>query len=178
MTVADASPSPDTEPDAARSRTYDWADPMATARAAVGLTGLEFLERLASGEIAPPPLASTLDFALTEVSEGEATFTFEPHEFHYNPIGMVHGGVAATLLDSALGCAVQSALPVGSGYSTLELKINSVRAIRADTGPMRGTATLIHLGRQVGTAEARLVDQDGKLYAHATTTCLVFPLDS
>jgi uncharacterized protein (TIGR00369 family) len=115
-----------------------------------------------------------MNFKLDEVSEGHAVFTVEPDEYHYNPIGVVHGGLAATLLDSAMGCAVHSALPAGAGYTTLEVKINFVRAISADTGLIRGEGKLIHLGVRTATAEGRVLDSAGKLYAHGTTTCMIF----
>jgi uncharacterized protein (TIGR00369 family) len=115
-----------------------------------------------------------LNFGLVELDEGRAVFSVEPAEYHYNPIGVVHGGLAATLLDSALGCAVHTALPAGAGYTTLEIKVNFVRAMTAETGLVRCEAKLIHLGGRTATAEGRIVDKDGKLYAHGTTTCLVF----
>ena len=103
-----------------------------------------------------------------------AVFAVEPAEYHYNPIGVVHGGVAATLLDSAMGCAVHSALPAGAGYTSLEIKVNFVRPLTAETGRVRCEAKLIHLGGRTATAEGRVVDEAGKLYAHGTTTCLIF----
>lgn len=159
-----------------RTRTYSWHDPMETASAARQMSGLEFLQALIRGEIPAPPIAHTLGFTLAEVAEGRAVFVGEPAEYHYNPIGVVHGGLAATLLDSALGCAIQSALPRGVAYTTVELHVNLIRALTLNTGQIRCEATTIHVGRQMATAEARLTDMDGKLYAHGTTTCLVFPL--
>jgi uncharacterized protein (TIGR00369 family) len=159
--------------DPARTRTFSWQDPLASAQAARGMAGLEFLRKIAAGELPQPPIACTLDYALLEVEPGRAVFGIEPSEIHYNPIGMVHGGIACTLLDSAMGCAIHSTLPAGSGYSTLELKVNLVRAIGKDTGPLRAEGKLIHAGRTTAVAEGRLVDEAGKLYAHATTTCLI-----
>lgn len=161
-----------------RSRTYTWSDPLDTARAAAGVTGLEFLQKLIAGEVPPPPIASTLDFRLVEVEHGRAVFEVEPRDFHYNPIGVVHGGLAMTLLDSALGCAVQSTLPVGAVYTTLETKVNMTRAITATTGPLRCEGTTVHAGRRVATAEGRIVGAEGRLYAHGTSTCLVIQPDS
>lgn len=140
------------------------------------LTGLETLQKMIRGELPPPGIAKTLDFRLCEVSEGRALFEGHPSVAHYNPLGTVHGGYAATLLDSALGCAVQTALPAGQTYTTLEIKVNYVRAITATTGPVRAEATVIHVGKRIATAEARLTDASGKLYAHGTTTCIVMPL--
>jgi uncharacterized protein (TIGR00369 family) len=146
---------------------------MASAQAARQLTGVEFLRRIVAGELPAPPIAHTLDYALVEVGEGRAAFGIQPAEIHYNPIGMVHGGIPCTLLDSAMGCAVHSLLPAGVGYTTLELKVNIVKAISRDTGYLRAEARVIHAGRSTAVAEGRLVDAAGTLYAHATTTCLV-----
>jgi uncharacterized protein (TIGR00369 family) len=146
---------------------------MATAQAGRGQSGLDFLKRMIKGEIPAPPIAHLMGFRLTEVSEGKAVFTCVPGEQHYNPIGVVHGGLAATLLDSAMGCAVQSMLPEGVGYTTAELHINLVRAITSTTGLIRSEAEIIHSGRRMATAQGRIVDAQGKLYAHGTTTCLV-----
>lgn len=156
-----------------RTRTYSWQDPLATAQASRSLAGLDFLRRIVSGELPPPPIADTLDYRLLEVEEGRAVFGITPAEIHYNPIGMVHGGIPCTLLDSAMGCAVHTTLPAGVGYTTLELKVNIVKAIGKDTGPLRAEARLIHAGRSTAVAEGRLVDATGKLYAHATTTCMI-----
>ena len=156
-----------------RTRTHSWQDPLASAQAARGLPGLDFLRKIVAGELPAPPIAHTLDYALLEVEEGRAVFGIQPAEIHYNPIGMVHGGIPCTLLDSAMGCAVHSTLPAGVGYTTLELKVNIVKAIGKDTGPLRAEGRLIHAGRSTAVAEGRLVDGAGKLYAHATTTCLI-----
>ena len=121
-----------------------------------------------------PPIAETLDFSLISVEAGKAVFQSTPQFKHYNPLGSVHGGWYATLLDSALGCAVQSTLPVGYSYTTVELGMNIVRAASSATGPLRATASVVHSGRQLATAEARIVGADDRLYAHGTTTCLVF----
>jgi uncharacterized protein (TIGR00369 family) len=137
--------------------------------------GLSFLKAIAEGRLPSPPIAVTLGFALTEVEHGRAVFVSVPAYRHYNPIGVVHGGYAATLLDSALGCAVHSTLQTGEGYTTLELKLNLVRAITQDTGPVTAEGRVLHRGRTVGTAEGYLRDAQGKLYAHATTTCMIFP---
>ena len=158
---------------AVRERTVAWDDPLAGARAAPSMSGIDYLRAMLRGEYPPPPIAMTLGFTLEEVEEGRAVFALEPAEFHYNPIGMVHGGVAATLLDSAMGCAVQSRLGAGQGYTTLEMKVNLLRALTMDTGPVRCEGTVIHLGRTTALAEARLTDAAGRVLAHATSTCLI-----
>ena len=142
----------------------------------LGQDGLSFLKAIVSGELPAPPIAETLGFQLVEVAEGRALFQGVPAFRHYNPIGVVHGGYAATLLDSAVGCAVHSTLAKGEGYTTLELKINLVRAITEKTGRVSAEGKLLYRGRTVGTAEGYLRDDAGKLYAHATTTCMIFPV--
>jgi uncharacterized protein (TIGR00369 family) len=139
-------------------------------------SGIEFLQRILAGELPPPPITATLDFTLVEVGPGRAVFQGTPRREHYNPLGSVHGGYFCTLLDSAVGCAVMSALPKGMGYTTLELKVNLIRALTDKSGPVRAEGKVIQVGGRVGVAEGRIVDADGKVYAHATTTCLVFPL--
>ena len=159
-----------------RSRTFTWSDPLVTASKGHAMSGLDFLLAIIAGDIAQPPIASALDFRLAEAATGYAAFSVIPAEYHYNPIGVVHGGLAATLLDSAMACAVQSTVPAGKGYKTLEIKVNLVRAITLKTGPMRAEGNVIHSGTRVGTAEGRLVDTQGRLYAHGTTTCMIFDL--
>jgi uncharacterized protein (TIGR00369 family) len=143
---------------------------------AAGRTGLQVMQALLAGELPYPHIADTLDFALVEVSAGRAVFQGSPQLKHYNPMGGVHGGWYATLLDSALGCAVHTMMPAGRAYTTAELSVNIVRAASANTGPLRAIGTVVHCGRQLATAEARIVGPDGKLYAHGTTTCLVFEM--
>lgn len=139
-------------------------------------SGLAFLQAIIDGTLPQPPMTQTLDFHLLQVDHGRAVFQGEPRPEHYNPIGSVHGGWASTLLDSCMACAVQSTLPVGQGYTTIELKVNLVRALSHDTGPVRAEGKVINAGRTLATAEGRLVDADGKLYAHGTTTCLILTL--
>ena len=141
-----------------------------------GYTGIEFLRRIASGEVAQPPIAKTLGFVLAEVAPGFALFTMTPQFRHYNPIGSVHGGVAATLLDSCMSCAIQTQLEQGRGYITLELKVNMVRPITENTGPIRAEGRALHVGRRAGTSEGKILDANGTLLAHGTTTCLIFDL--
>jgi len=139
------------------------------------LSGVEILDAMLAGKLPPPPIAETMDFILIEAAHGEAVFQGTPKLKHYNPLGGVHGGWFATLLDSALGCAVMAALPAGVSYTTLELKINLVRGLSLKVPAVRAIGKTVHVGKQVATAEAQLVGHDGKLYAHASTTCLVFP---
>jgi uncharacterized protein (TIGR00369 family) len=141
-------------------------------------TGLEVMQALLAGELPFPHIAQTMDFSLVKVAAGMAVFQGTPQLKHYNPLGSVHGGWYATLLDSALGCAVHTTMPVGYAYTTAELSVNIVRAATSETGPLRAIGQVIHSGRRLATAEARVVDPDGKLYAHGTTTCLVFEVRS
>lgn len=158
-----------------RSRTFEWEDPRVYLESLGSISGLEFLTKFAKGELPRPPISALMDFTLAEVSPGRAVFVAEPAEYHYNPIGAVHGGLAATLLDSAMSCAVQSMLPPGVGYTTLEIKVNFVRALTVGTGTVRSEGTVIHMGSRTATAKGRIVDRSGKLYAHATATCIVLP---
>ena len=143
---------------------------------ALSTDGLTFLKKLLDGTYPAPPIAQTLGFDLIEVEHGKATFEGLPEFRHYNPLGTVHGGYAATLLDSCMGCAVHTTLPKGTGYTTLEFKVSLLRPITADTGLVRAEGVIINSGRRVATAEGRLTDARGRLLAHATTTCLVFEL--
>ena len=157
-----------------RNLTVTWDDPMVGAEAARKMSGLDFLKAIVAGEIPPPPISKLLGFKLKEAKTGRIAFELEPAEYHYNPIGMVHGGVASTVLDSAMGCAIHSTLPLGTGYSTVELKVNFVRPMSTKTGKVRCEASVIHTGGSIATAEAKLVDDAGTLYAHGTTTCMIF----
>lgn len=157
-----------------RTRTFSWNDPMDTFRAVHGHSGEDFLQGIADGTVPAPPIAHLLGMTLESVSKGEACFGLDPAEYHYNPIGTVHGGVISTILDSALGVAVHSTLPEGKAYTSVELKVNFVRPVTVKTGRVRAHGHLIHAGSRIATAEARLTDDAGKLYAHATTTCLIF----
>jgi uncharacterized protein (TIGR00369 family) len=137
--------------------------------------GLGFLKALLDGTLPPPPITETLGFTLVEAEHGRAVFEGEPQFRHYNPIGTVHAGFAAALLDSAVACAVHSTLAKGETYTTLEIKLNLVRALTSKTGTVRAEGRVIHRGRTVATAEGDLRDKEGRLYAHATTTCMIFP---
>ena len=158
-----------------RALSVTWEDPSALAEAGRAMSGIDFLRAIRDARLPPPPIAQLLGFKLVEVEPGRAVFELLPGEQHYNPIGVVHGGLAMTLLDSAMGCAVQTHMPVGGGYTTLEAKTNLVRAVTGKTGPLRALGNTVHVGARIATAEGRLVDGAGKLYAHATTTCMVFP---
>jgi uncharacterized protein (TIGR00369 family) len=140
------------------------------------MSGLDFLRRIVDGRLPRPPITETLGFDLAEVSPGFALFTMTPQFRHYNPIGTVHGGVAATLLDSCMSCAVQTTIEAGLGYTTLEIKVNMVRPITEKTGPIRAEGRSLHTGRRSATAEGKILDATGTLLAHGTTTCIVFPL--
>ena len=158
----------------ARTRTYNWQDPMIGAKIAPTMSGLEYMRAIVRGEIPRPLFVTTLGMEVQEVEEGRVVFSIVPADFHYNPIGVVHGGVACTPFDSAMGCAVQTTLPVGVTYTTLELKVNLVRPLTKDTGQVFCEGKVIYVGGRVATAEARLTDSQGKLYGHATTTCMIF----
>ena len=138
------------------------------------LSGLEYMQKLAAGELSQSGMAQLMGFRLVEASEGYAVVTVEPSEQHYNGIGIAHGGLAATLLDSATGCAINTMMPAGRIFTTLEMKINYVRPIRGDVRAVRCEARVIHAGSRVATAEGRVLGADGKLYAHGTATCMLF----
>lgn len=140
------------------------------------LSGFDFLTAIANGELPQPPIAELMDFRLTKVDSGKVVFEGTPGPQHYNPIGSVHGGFAATVLDSVMGCGVHSTLPAGTGYTTVELKVNFVRAITLETGRVRAESRVIHQGSRIATAEGQLYGADGKLLAHGTTTCLIFSM--
>ena len=157
-----------------RKRTFEWDDPTPFWHRAEGKSGLELLQLAIAGELPAPPMAMLMDIRLAEIARGRAVFTGTPQEFHYNPLGTVHGGFGATMLDSAMGCAVHSTLAAGVAYTTLEVKANFVRPLTSSTGLVRCTGTVVHGGRTEATAEGRVVDADGKLYAHGTSTLLLF----
>jgi uncharacterized protein (TIGR00369 family) len=158
---------------AERSRTITWDDPMTMPGRAATASGLETLRRVARGELPATPMARLMDLHLTEADPGRVVFASTPAEFHYNFSGAVHGGFAATLLDSAMACAIYTTLEAGQNCPTLELKINYVRAITRDLGPVRGIGTVIHRGRTTAIAEGRVETLAGVLLAYATTTCLI-----
>ncbi|HXG86696.1 MAG TPA: PaaI family thioesterase [Vicinamibacterales bacterium] len=156
-----------------RTRTYTWDDPRVGPEIMRTMSGLEVLRGIIAGTLPAPPMGRLMDIRLIEVERGRAVFETTPAEFHYNPLGSVHGGMAATLLDSAMGCCVHSTLDAGDRYTTLEIKVNYLKAVTVDTGRVLAIATLVHSGRTTALAEARVVDAGGTVYAHATSTCLI-----
>ena len=158
-----------------RSRTLEWSDPVATAAAGAEMAGLDYMRAIVAGELGRPPISITMNMAPVELEEGRVTFAGEAGEEHYNPIGVVHGGWAATILDSALGCAVHTTLPAGVGYTSLGLEVKYLRPISRDTGRVLCEGTVVHRGRRQATAEARLTAEDtGKLLATGTSTLMIF----
>jgi uncharacterized protein (TIGR00369 family) len=141
-------------------------------------TGLEILQMIMAGKLPPPPMIDSVNFVLIDCGYGFAAFQGTPGKVHLNPLGNVNGGYSCTLLDSALACSVQTVLGKGMGYTTLELKVNLIRTLSIKNAPVRAEAKIIHVGSKIGTAEARLIDAYGTLYAHGTATCLTFPIDS
>jgi uncharacterized protein (TIGR00369 family) len=160
---------------AERTRTYDWDDPIALRDALAERSGLDLMRMMAAGDLPPPPIAQTLGFKLVEAERGRAVFECEPAEYHYNPIGIVHAGLAMTLMDSAMGLAYVTTLDEPEGWTTLEVKANFTRALTVETGLVRCVGTMIHRGRRVSTTEARVEDSEGRLCAHATSTILALP---
>lgn len=156
-----------------RTRTVTWESPDATVAAAATASGLDVMQRMAAGELPPPPVALVLGFGPSEIAEGRCVFATEPGEHQYNPLGTVHGGVIATLLDSAMGCAVQTTLPAATGYTTTDLQVRYVRPVTDRSGRLECEGTVVHRGARLATAEGRLTDAHGRLLAHATTSCLI-----
>jgi uncharacterized protein (TIGR00369 family) len=160
--------------DTVREKTVSWDDPMATAIAGRGKVGLEFLQSMIDGEVPGPPIAHLLGMALVSVAPGEATFTVTPDESMFNPIGAVHGGIVCTLLDSALGCALHTALPAGKGYTSVEIKVSYLKAVRPSSGLLTATGRVVRAGARVGFTEGEVVDAHGDVVATATSTLLIF----
>jgi len=156
-----------------RTRAYGWGDTKSAAAAARGLSGKEYLTAMMQGTVPGAPMAATLDFRLAEVGDGRAVFVCTPAEFHYNPIGSVHGGLAATLIDSATGCAVHTTLPVGTGYVTVNFSVDLVRGIGDGAGELRCEGRVVRSGGRIAVADAELKGADGTLYARGTATCLI-----
>ncbi|MBE7246815.1 MAG: PaaI family thioesterase [Actinomycetospora chiangmaiensis] len=162
---------PETAP--SRRRIVEWSDPALVAKAGQGLDGLAFLRAMMAGEVPPPPLIALLGIDLVCADLGRVTMRMGPGEYLYNPLGSVHGGALASLLDSVMGCAVHSTLPLGRGYTTLEIKVNYLRAVTAASGPLTAVGEIVHAGRRQAVAEARLTDGTGRLCVTASTTCLL-----
>jgi uncharacterized protein (TIGR00369 family) len=157
-----------------RSRSFSWEDPAATAAAALELPGLECMQAIVDGTLPPPPIARLLDFEIVEVQDGRALFAMRPAEWMYNPIGSVHGGIAATILDSCMGCAVHTTLEAGVGYTTTDLQVRYIRAMSDTTGRVLAEGRVVHRGKRTATAEGRLfVESDERLLAHGSTGCVV-----
>lgn len=165
---------PHSEAAAGRERRYSWSDPAPAAGAARQLDGAAFFAELTAGRLPMPPIAETLGFTALSVAGGIARFELDPQEFHYNPIGSVHGGVISTLCDSACGCAVHSLLPAGAYYTSLDLSVRFLRPVTAGTGKLCCEGTVLHLGARSALAQASLTGADGKLYAQATSSCVIF----
>ena len=159
-----------------RQRTTSWDDPSVSAAQLGRTSGLEMLQAVRDGALPPPPIAATLGFDLDEVEEGRAVFSLEPGEHLYNPIGSVHGGVFATLLDSAAACALHSTLPAGVGYTSVDLNVKFLRGITATTGRVTCTGRVVSRGRRLALTESTLTDGSGRLLATATSSCLIFEM--
>jgi uncharacterized protein (TIGR00369 family) len=155
------------------TRTYSFEARLPDVAKMMSMSGLEYLRGILSGEFPAAPIAATLGFAPTEFEHGRAVFEGVPDRYTYNPLGSVHGGWAATILDSAMGCAIHTTLPAGKGYTTVDLDIKLVRAITSRVGKLRCEAKIVHVGGSIATAEGRVIDEAGTLYAHGTTTCAV-----
>jgi uncharacterized protein (TIGR00369 family) len=172
--AAAAERSPDDSP--ARSRTVTWDDPMITAAGALARSGLETMQAIRDGVLPPPPMARLMQFDIRELAEGRVVFGCTLDESVYNPIGVVHGGLVCTLLDTVAGCAVHTTLPQGLGYTSIELKVNYLRAVQVDSGPLTAVGTVVKPGRRVAFAEGQVLDVEGRLVATASSSLLVFPL--
>lgn len=159
-----------------RTREITWFDPMVGAGQGLRMAGIDHLRAIAAGELPPAPIATHFDFDITEVEPGRVTFTCRPDESAYNPIGVVHGGLVCTLLDSVTACAVHSTLPLGKGYTSIEIKVSYLRAVTAASGTLTATGTLVKGGSRVAFSEGVVVDGSGATVATATSTCLVFDL--
>jgi uncharacterized protein (TIGR00369 family) len=161
-----------------RTRTYGWADPAAQFKATQGLSGLEFMRLLGSGELGQPPMMATLNLTVVGVDEGYVEFECTLGQFMYNPIGVIHGGLAATLMDSVAGSAVHTTLPAGTAYTSTDLSVHYLRPITLDLGTVRGIGTVINRGRRTALGKAEVRDADNRLLAHATSSCMLFPTDA
>jgi uncharacterized protein (TIGR00369 family) len=160
-----------------RTFSMTWTDPLESAQAGLAMSGLEYMQAVVSGDIGTPPIAALLGMSVVEAEEGRALFALEPAERHYNPIGVVHGGIAATILDSAMGCAVHTTLPAGWSYGTLDLSARFIRPITVDTGRILCEGVVVHRGSKTATTEGRVWAEDGgKLLAHGTGSALLLPV--
>jgi uncharacterized protein (TIGR00369 family) len=163
---------------AARTRTYTWEDPGISAAAMADRSGLEILQAMSTGELPQPPVMRTLGMSGVEVEEGRIVFRLEPQEFHYNPLGTMHGGVLATLLDSAAACAVHTTLPAGVGYTSLDLTTKFLRPVTVRSGLLRCEGVVLSRGKRTALAQAQVFDDAERLVAHATSSCMIFPVEA
>jgi uncharacterized protein (TIGR00369 family) len=163
---------------AGRSRVVEWQDPLIGAELAKGMSGMEYIQALLDGSIPPPPILDLMNMTLVSAEVGRVTFTCDPHESQYNPIGTVHGGIVCTLLDSVAGCAVQTTLPKGQAYTSLEIKVNYLRPVLATTGTLTAVGIVTKPGRRAAFAEGVVTDREGRIVATASSTLLVFPIEA
>jgi uncharacterized protein (TIGR00369 family) len=159
-----------------RERSFTWSDPALSAAAGRAMAGLDLMRALRDGTVPPPPVIDLVGISLTDVDEGRVVMCLTPAEYHYNPLGTMHGGILATLLDSVMGCAVHTTLPKGRGYTSLEIKVNYVRTVTNASGELSAEGRIVHGGKRSAVAEGRVVDGKGRLCATASTTCLVFDI--
>lgn len=157
-----------------RSLTVTWDDPAPTLAALATMDGRSWLQAILDGKLSAPPVAHLLGMEAESVDDDGVTFALQPHESHYNPLGTVHGGILSTIADTVMACSIHARLPLGTGYTTLDLAVNFVRPVTVKTGRILARGTVVHLGTRTATAECRITDEAGKLYAHGTTTCLLF----
>jgi uncharacterized protein (TIGR00369 family) len=161
-----------------RARSFQWADPARFVEPIRKLSGLEFMRAFLTADLPPPPFMELLGIRVVAVDPGAVAFEFEPAEYMYSPLGSVHGGIVTVLLDTAMGCSFHSTLPAGVGYTTLELKVNFLRPVTSKVGTLRAEGHVLHSGSRVATVDARLLDREKRLHAHATSTLLVLRPDS
>jgi uncharacterized protein (TIGR00369 family) len=157
-----------------RVHTINWEDPKISVRDATSISGIDYLRSIRDGKTKPPPIAMLVGYRIREVGKGSAVFELEPAEYHYNPFATVHGGIASTLLDSAMTAAILSTLSVGLSCATVEFKVNFIRPITSKTGIVQCKAKMIHVGNRIATAEGRIIDNNEQLYAHAVSTLMIF----
>jgi uncharacterized protein (TIGR00369 family) len=162
--------------DQTRTRTFSWSDPAPSASQLGRRSGLDLMRAMGSGELPPPPIMDLVGMSGMEAEEGAVTFFLDPQEYHYNPLGTVHGGIISTMLDSACACSVHTALPAGTGYTSLDLTVKFLRPITVETGRLTTTGSVLQRGRRTALAEARMTDANGRLLAHATSSCMLFEL--
>lgn len=160
-----------------RQRTFEWDDPIPGALDARDMAGLDYFQAMNEGRLPLPPLLHTLDFKVDRIEKGAAVFSFEPKGFHYNPIGTVHGGMISAILDSAMGCTIHSMLPAGTVYTTLELKVNFLKAVTINTGELRAVGKVFYSGSRTSLVEAQLFDKNNIIYAHGVSTCIIMTLN-